>query len=90
MLDTLRVLLANEIFPQLYTHKFIGNHQEPFLQAVRHLQAHFVHLDITVTSRLSRHGDYIAYTFTFVANTQEDVLSLVEETSKLEGLKMVL
>ncbi len=90
MLTNLRELLNNEVYPHIYTHKFIGLHTPDFLSAVQEIQTQFDYLDPAVESRQSKRGDYIAYTFTFEANAPEEILYLIEKTSLLRDLKIIL
>lgn len=87
---SLRDLLENQPYPHSYGHKFIGKHTPAFLLAAKDLETQFAHLNLTVEWRQSKKGDYIAYTFTFSAQNAEQILDLIQATSILQDLKMIL
>lgn len=86
----LRALLENETYPHFYTHKFIGRHTPIFLEAVETFKAKFAYLTLSTQFRLSTKGDYISFTITFMAATAEDIITVIEATSQLPDLKIIL
>lgn len=87
---SLRALLENETYPHFYTHKFIGLHTPIFLEAVETLKSKFAYLTLSTQFRSSAKGDYIAFTITFMAATVDDILTIMEATSQLPDLKIIL
>lgn len=89
----LRELLANETYPHRYIHKFIGLKSDVFVQAVLLLEKKHPNAKrVSERESVSSSGQqlYIAYTFEFLAQTPEDVIALMQATTQLPDLKIIL
>lgn len=88
--DKLRELLeAQETFPFQYTHKFIGRNTQAFLDSVSALEKQFPKAR-RVTERKSGDNQHLALTYTLEADSADDVISLLQATSLLNDLRVIL
>ena len=88
--SNLRELLAQEIFPQNYVHKFIGNATPAFAAGVAALEAAFLAAR-RLQARESGGGHrYIAYTYELRVEHPDEVIRLLKATEGMADLKMIL
>jgi len=89
----LRELLELEIYPHVYTHKFIGQNTEAFLSALAELEAAFPKARRVLQRESgtgSGGGRYLALTYELHAESVEEILALIEATGALVDLKLIL
>lgn len=87
--DRLRELLANETFPHVYTHKFIGLKTPGFQASVEEMVLRFPRARL-ITQRPSGGEKYLAYTYELEAETIEEIIELLQATAGLDDLKLIL
>lgn len=90
--DTTRLLelLSQESFPLEYLHKFIGKNSPEFKEAVAQLAARFPAVHTQHVRESGKSHAYLAYSFSLTALQPKDVTDLVEATSQLPGLALLL
>jgi hypothetical protein len=91
----LKELLDLETYPMNYTHKFIGKNTKAFLRAIDELEENFPQLDRisareSQATQINADASYLALTYEFVANSSDEIIEVLEATSKLEDLKVIL
>lgn len=101
--DKLRELLGEETYPHRYLHKFIGLNTDLFRDEVERFEKLFPRAK-KVSERESKGGganavasgqppdapSYVAFTYEFVANSPEEIIQLLEATSHLKDLRVML
>ncbi len=88
--DKLReLLIAQETFPFDYTHKFIGKNTAAFAQSVAALEAQFPKAR-RVTERRTADGKHISFTYIFNAASADEIIALLQATSLLNDLRVLL
>jgi hypothetical protein len=85
----IRELLAKETYPLRYTHKLIGANSPQFEAGLRQFEASLVGLT-RVGVRLSAGDAHMAVTYAFHASDAEAIIVMLEASSKIPGLKMIL
>ncbi len=83
------LLEAQESFPIFYTHKFIGKNSVVFQESLKTLELKFPHLE-RVSQRQSAKGNHIAMTYRFEAFSAEAIVVVMEATSQLEDVLVLL
>lgn len=83
------LLEEQETFPLAYTHKFIGKNTPEFAAAVEGLERRFGALTLE-HARLSAGDGHLAMTYQFRAASAQEVIDLLEATSKLRDVRVIL
>ncbi len=88
-MDGLRAALGQEEFPMEYIHKFIGDHTPSFIEAVRTWESRHPKVQ-KKQERLSQSGAHLALTYSFAADSVESVIALIESTTQIQDLRVIL
>ena len=83
------LLLSQETFPTEYTHKFIGRNTAGFAAGVQRLEAQFPGLRLE-SARATRSEAHLALTYVFVGESADAIVELLEFTSGIDDLYMIL
>lgn len=88
----LRELLKSEQYPHKYIHKFIGQKTPEFMSGVATLEVRFPKA-VKVSQRESAGVSsdiFIAMTYELEAASPDEIIELLEATSKITHLKVIL
>ncbi len=83
------LLEAQETFPTQYTHKFIGRNSPAFAAGMQTLEERFPTLTLE-TARATRSESYLAVTYTLEADSAEAIIEVLEATTAIPDLHMIL
>ena len=88
----LRELLQNEQYPLNYVHKFIGRKTDEFFNDVGEFESKFTKATRVSERESAPTGEniYVALTYTFEANSADEVIEILEAASALKDLKIIL
>lgn len=86
----LRELLADESFPHLYVHKFIGLKTADFQARAEQMLLAFPRARLVGQRESGGQGKYLAYTCELHAESVDEIIALLEATAGLSDLKMIL
>ncbi len=87
--DTLGIYLSRESFPVEYLHKVIGKNSFAFQQGLQVLEKKFPTL-VRKVERKSSGAAHVAITFSMVASSSAEILSLRRETALVPDLTLIL
>ena len=85
----MRELLANETYPLLYTHKLIGSNTPQFEAGLQAFEQGVPGIQ-RVGVRLSSGDAHMAVTYNYQAADVDSLIAMLEASSKIPGLKMIL
>lgn len=87
--ESLLEKLKKEPYPHVYTHKFAGDNTLEFLESVANFEKLFPMLQLEI-KRMSHEGRYVAYTFSFTAESAEQIIHVIKMTALIQGLRIIL
>ena len=87
--QNLKVLLEKEAFPHDFLFKFIGKNSDAFEEGTRQLERDFPDL-IMETLKLSQNQNHVSYSYSFQAETAEQIIEIYRAIEKLPDLEILL
>ena len=90
--NKLRALLAEQSFPHLYIHKFIGQRTDAFLASMDRLEEKFPKVKRISTRESAGQTKpvYLACTYELLATNVEEIIDLLKATALMSDLRVIL